>query len=298
VHRIMVQKKEDKIKNIAFFYFYIISLALLGNGCKDKDAEAVFNKPTDYHYLVVGKQLYEEEGCLRAKDEPLNYRITVSINDNPICSINEPTGIFAINHYIKSGENRVKICTEGLQSIEAAVTATSDFMSQSVKGHVQYDPQESSSLECEFTFLANINYTLPIYRPENYFIADEQEKKANVLKLIKSVLDAFDRGKMEKAASILFEGSQLYSPCAFGISSKDTRDAVEAHGMKNPIFSGSGSIQYQKFEPEKYAIKYGKNIILVYRKDGKNVFYKSILSETPTTVAYIDGKYIVWFALN
>jgi hypothetical protein len=295
--KILIHKKWSKVTKVGFLSFCVLFMLLWTNGCKHSNADSTVSKPAEYHYLIIGRQLYKEEGSLRAKYEPLDYRITVFINDNPVCSMKEPTGIFSINEFIKQGENHVRIYTDKPQQIEAAVTATPDFMSQTVKGHVQYDPNENNSLECEFRFSAKVNYTLPIYKPENQLVANEKEVSTNVLNLVEATLTALDKKKYNTAASMLYEGSRIYSPYAFGISSKQIDDNIDMYGTKNPHSEDPDSIKYQKYEPDDYVLKYGKNLILIYRKDYGNVFYKSGFADAPTTIACIDGKYIVWSAM-
>jgi hypothetical protein len=266
----------------------------LANGCNRKKPDAPVHKSANYHYLIIGKHLQKQDGCLVAKNEHLDYRVMAFINDNPVCNIKESTGIFAINPLIKPGENHIKIRMEGSQPIEVAVTATPDFSSQAVLGRIQYDPNTNNSLECDFTFSADIDYTLPIYKPENHLVADEKEIKVNVLKLLELVLDALGHTKMKKAASILFEGERIYSPSAIGISPVEIDKSIEMYGTKGPHSPPSGSIQYQQYEPEKYIIKCGPNLILVYRNDYQHIFRKEGFESIPVTIAYVDGKYIFW----
>lgn len=269
----------------------ILSLIFCVSGCKHKKPDVPVKKPGEYYYLHVGKQLLEGDGYLIARNEPFDYRITVYLNGNPICNMKESTGIFALNEFIQPGENHVQLVTEGSQPIEAAVTSTPNFESQVIKGRGHYDPNENS-LECGFSFSANIDYTLPIYLPENHLPTDKKEITDHVLSLLESAFQAVEKENYKKFAQIILEGERLYSPCAFGISAHEIDRQIPQFNEDHTFSRG----YFQRYVPQEYVITYGESLILVYRKDFENVLYRQDFSDLPTIIACINGKYIMWLA--
>jgi hypothetical protein len=292
---ISVKKEMCKTRNILLLCIYILSFSLLSNGCKHKNEGIGVNKHIKSYYLIVGRQLEKEVGYLRAGKQPFDDRITVFINDNPIYSTKYPTRIFTINPFIRPGENCVKICLNSPQPFEAVITESPDNNSQIVKAHIQYSPNDKS-LEYKFTFSANIDYELPIFKKENHLPEDKSEIDRNVSDKLKSLLDTLNKKNIHQAGPILLEGVEIYAPNALGISSQEIDKLINSFGEKGG-YNESASLHFQSFEQNKYIIKYGPSLILVYRNDFQHVFFKSesdFSNWIPTTMAYINGKYIFW----
>lgn len=281
-------------KHIGIIFVCIVSM--LGfSGCKDKqpDVEVKQIESMNYYYLLVGTQLENEGTALRAKDENFTHRITVFINDNPVYCSHEPTGIFQINPFIRNGINHVRICTEGPQRIESAVTTTHDFLSSTTINRMTYEP-DAGILTFNYEFKADINYTLPIYMPEAVFSSNKDEVKNKALSLIERIDQLGHKHDYKTWASLLYAGERMWSFSAAGIPA-ETIDNKITDWATNPVLNKYFLSHY--YEPDMLEIIYGNNLILVYHKDDKNVFLPPKMTEGPVTIATINGKYVVWTAM-
>lgn len=281
-------------QNITILYLCIISLFGF-SGCKDKqpDVEVKQTESMNYYYLLVGTQLENEGTALRAKDENFTHRITVFINNNPVYCSCEPTGIFQINPFIRNGINHIRICTEGPQRIESAVTTTQDFLSSTTLNTMVYEP-DAGLLTFNYEFTADINYTLPIYMPEHVFSSNKDEVRNKALLLVERIDQLNHKHDFETSASLLYAGEKLWSFSAAGIPAVTIDNKIKDWAT-NPI--QSKYFLSHSYEPDMLEIIYGNNLILVYRKDDKNVFLPPEMAEGPVTIATINGKYVVWTAM-
>jgi hypothetical protein len=268
---------------------FILLVSIIG-GMLVSDARGDPNDIGKYS-IVIGNRPIDKTSPIPYKfHDPLEHRITVYVNGNPAYSINA-SGVFLLFPFIKPGINTIEIVSDGPQHVEAMATAaTWNFVVKDRK-FIQYDPNEQNAYKCDFVFPTYIRHEYPYFLQQNQLPQRPELIQKGVLDLLKTIFRLVEKQKYTEVAKYMVAGFRLWFRYVEGYQPRH----IENYIQRLPELCNNDSLIFQQFEPEKYVILSGKNLILVYRKDGENVLFKSKYSDSPTVIAYIDGKYIIWY---
>jgi len=241
--------------------------------------------------IVIGNRPIDKTSPIPYKfHDPLEHRITVYVNGNPAYSINK-SGVFVLFPFIKPGMNSIEIVSDGPQHVEAMTTAATWRFVIKDRTFIQYDPNEQNLYKCDFLLPIYIRHEYPYFLQNNQLPQRPELIQKGVLDLLKTIFRLVEKRKFTEVAKYMVAGIRLWHPYVEGYKPQE----IEGYIQNITELCTIGRLSFQQFEPEKYVILIGKNLILVYRKDGENVLFKSKYSDSPTVIAYIDGKYIIWY---
>ncbi len=253
----------------------------------------VYADPNDVglYSIVIGNQPIDKTNPIPYKfHDPLEHRITVYVNGNPAYSINK-SGVFVLFPFIKPGMNSIEIVSDGPQHVDAMTTAATWRFVIKDRNFILYDPNEQNSYKYDFLLPTYIHHEYPYFLQKNQLPQKPELILKGVLDLLQTVFRLAEKGKYKDVATYMVAGQRIWLPYLDGY----TPQMIKNYLVRIPEFCNSGNLTFQQYEPEKYFIKGGTNLILVYRTDGQNVLFKSKYSDSPTVIAYIDGKYIIWY---
>lgn len=157
--------------------------------------------------------------------------------------------------------------------------------------YIQFDLTENNSLSCEFTFSATVHTLFPIYLPQNQITGDPKQIEKSVLDLIQSAISLGTNDRISDFVSLTIDGMLMWMPYAEPNYSSEWK---RNYSDNTSSLHEEGYLQFQTYEPTKYSIKIGTSLILVYRPDGENIFFKSEYNHSPVLIACINGKYVFW----
>ncbi len=282
---------------------WIISLAALiapsGYGQSEDKAK---EDPVVYMAILgTDKSFYEKSGAFAGGGD-VGGRVLILVNDNPIEFYCSGASIFYLNHWIRSGEN--KLTVKGPHSrtlyVKIAMLKGFDYQAAPVIFKKAFPPSEKDS-PVAAVFKADVSYKLPIYAKGNVIPKDQSQVKRELLEILKRVYKGLAEHKPSTVMPVLMEGRYVWDPIAYNNSKEKVKKFAE---FCNQHFADKNRV-FEAVDWDSLKFVFGPQLVMVYTGfDEKDVFKEPYLfrfreeeelnSVQKIRFARISGKWVVW----